>query len=436
MDLVLVYQFLKRLTTPFDKTDAFKLGIIDAEGNVLKPYKTLETKEEKDAYGYFDRLVFGLRRLLEKLPFGKSRFASFAAALYLIKESADPKEHYTDEELMQGLMENYDYLDRTSMKKLNELFESQNIDELSKETLASYKKKAGEDARKADKKGDFKRGNKRFSGIMRATKKEFEKSNEEVDEGVNHDRYMRAHGKKASGTGTWMFTTKRMGDVDYKNSKEVYTSRSNTKLSDAAKDAMKALGSKEVYVMEQIDEASYKVPSNYAAMMLAKKKREKNKVSQNKIMSKHKFAYEKPKKEEVELDEGKLDKSSPIYKEYEALNKKSVADLRNIIGRSHRVADLKGYDKAGALRQILDDKYGEKKVDAFFGEEVEVNEDAPANVTGTGVVGTGDDPVHWKKMDARKKDVKEFLRRYTEQKMKRESIKKKKDFMKQLGIDV
>lgn len=80
--------------------------------------------------------------------------------------------------------------------------------------------------------------------------------------------------------------------------------------------------------------------------------------------------------EEVELDEGKLDKSSPIYKEYEALKKKPVADLRNIIGRSHRVADLKGYDKAGAIRQILDDKYGEKKVDAFFGfsEEVELDE--------------------------------------------------------------
>lgn len=80
--------------------------------------------------------------------------------------------------------------------------------------------------------------------------------------------------------------------------------------------------------------------------------------------------------EEVKLDESKLDKSSPIYKEYEALKKKPVADLRNIIGRSHRVADLKGYDKSGAIRQILDDKYGEKKVDAFFGfsEEVELDE--------------------------------------------------------------
>ena len=57
------------------------------------------------------------------------------------------------------------------------------LDELSKETLASYKKKAGEDASKADKEGDFKRGNKRFSGIVKATKKEFDKAtNEEKDE--------------------------------------------------------------------------------------------------------------------------------------------------------------------------------------------------------------------------------------------------------------
>jgi len=79
-------------------------------------------------------------------------------------------------------------------------------------------------------------------------------------------------------------------------------------------------------------------------------------------------------KEEIEFDEAKLDKSSPIYKEYEALKKKPIADLRNIIGRSHRVVDLKGYDKAGAIRQVLDDRYGEKKVDAFFGEEVELDE--------------------------------------------------------------
>jgi hypothetical protein len=48
------------------------------------------------------------------------------------------------------------------------------LDELSPETLARYKKAAGADARKADSEGDYKRGDKRFSGIVRATKKEFD----------------------------------------------------------------------------------------------------------------------------------------------------------------------------------------------------------------------------------------------------------------------
>ena len=50
MDLLYLYQFIKRLTTPFDKTEAFKLGIIDKDGNVLRKRKTLSTAEEKNAY--------------------------------------------------------------------------------------------------------------------------------------------------------------------------------------------------------------------------------------------------------------------------------------------------------------------------------------------------------------------------------------------------
>jgi hypothetical protein len=48
------------------------------------------------------------------------------------------------------------------------------LNELSPETLASYKMKAGRDAGAADQAGDYERGNKRFKGIVQATKKEFE----------------------------------------------------------------------------------------------------------------------------------------------------------------------------------------------------------------------------------------------------------------------
>ena len=88
----------------------------------------------------------------------------------------------------------------------------------------------------------------------------------ELDEAieVRHDRYMRSHGKKASGgTGSWMFTHKAMGDVDHKNEKEVYSAPSG-KFSDAKKAAQqwaKKHGHSTVYVMEsvELDEASTKI---------------------------------------------------------------------------------------------------------------------------------------------------------------------------------
>lgn len=83
MDIFMIYMFLKRLVTPFDQTDAFRLGLIDADGKRLKK---ASTPEEKNATGYFDRLIFNLKRLLAKVPGGESQLASFAAALLLLRE--------------------------------------------------------------------------------------------------------------------------------------------------------------------------------------------------------------------------------------------------------------------------------------------------------------------------------------------------------------
>ena len=64
IDIYLVYEFLKRLVTPFNKTKAFSLGLIDADG---KKIRNAVTSQEKDAMGYFDRLVFNLKRILSKI---------------------------------------------------------------------------------------------------------------------------------------------------------------------------------------------------------------------------------------------------------------------------------------------------------------------------------------------------------------------------------
>ena len=48
------------------------------------------------------------------------------------------------------------------------------VTELSNDKLTQYKTAAAADASKADKEGDFKKGDKRFSGIVKATKKQFD----------------------------------------------------------------------------------------------------------------------------------------------------------------------------------------------------------------------------------------------------------------------
>ena len=73
-----------------------------------------------------------------------------------------------------------------------------------------------------------------------------ESLNEAVE--VSHSRYMRSHGKKAKGSGNWIFTTKEMGEP---SKDEMVTVSGN--VSDAGKEAAKKLGSNRVYVMESFD---------------------------------------------------------------------------------------------------------------------------------------------------------------------------------------
>ena len=82
-DLFYTFRFLRLLTTPWEDTTAFELGLIDSEGN---PLKKPETSEERSAYNTFHRLVFNIKRLLNHLPAGKTRIASYITALWLLKE--------------------------------------------------------------------------------------------------------------------------------------------------------------------------------------------------------------------------------------------------------------------------------------------------------------------------------------------------------------
>tara|TARA_B100001094_G_scaffold333417_1_gene411868 strand:+ start:14379 stop:14945 length:567 start_codon:yes stop_codon:yes gene_type:complete len=85
-DIFVAYKFIRILTTPYKKTDAYKLGIIDDKGNLLKKRKELNTGAEKKAYTIIHTLVWNLKRLLDKIPATKTRLGSFAVALWLLKE--------------------------------------------------------------------------------------------------------------------------------------------------------------------------------------------------------------------------------------------------------------------------------------------------------------------------------------------------------------
>lgn len=132
IDLYLVYQFLRRLTTPFEEWDAYKLGIIDKDGNILKKKHQRTTQAEKEAFRTFDIMILKLKRLLEKVPGGQSKLASYAAALWLIREwnefsdsstlTEDISEDVLDEsiELFYDMYINYTILSEDVNKKIKE----------------------------------------------------------------------------------------------------------------------------------------------------------------------------------------------------------------------------------------------------------------------------------------------------------------------------
>ena len=96
LQLYMTYSFLRLLTQPWEDTDAYKLGIIDQDGIPLKKTSDLRTSEERDAYTVWHRLVWKLKRLLERVPFGKTLIGSYVAALWLIKENVSNRANFDD----------------------------------------------------------------------------------------------------------------------------------------------------------------------------------------------------------------------------------------------------------------------------------------------------------------------------------------------------
>ena len=116
-DLVYTLRFLRLLTTPWENTTAFELGLIDNKGKTIKK---ASTPEEKSAHNAFHKLVFNIKKLLP----GK-RFGSYAAALYLIKEHNNIMENgeTLTEEHLESKLNEYMSLVEDSQLSVDELFE-------------------------------------------------------------------------------------------------------------------------------------------------------------------------------------------------------------------------------------------------------------------------------------------------------------------------
>ena len=92
IDLFVTYRFIKLLVTPFEKTDAFKLGIIDEDGKrILEPGTnkptTLRTTAEYSAYTVLHKLVFNIKKIFNKVPGLRTKLGTYAAALFLLKDT-------------------------------------------------------------------------------------------------------------------------------------------------------------------------------------------------------------------------------------------------------------------------------------------------------------------------------------------------------------
>ena len=121
IDLFVTYRFLKILVTPFEKQEAYKLGIIDKNGNrTLVPGTTnkptiLNTIKEKNAYTVLHKLVFNIKKIFNKVPGLRTKLGTYAAALFLLKdtfkEDVDPQ--MWEKQFMKYLKENNIELDDT-----------------------------------------------------------------------------------------------------------------------------------------------------------------------------------------------------------------------------------------------------------------------------------------------------------------------------------
>lgn len=101
IDTTITLKIINKLMTPFVETDAYKLGIIDEDGNNLIKSKNFTRIEQKNSYTYLDRLCFNIKKLINKLPGGESKSKNILSAYFLVKECYTNSLEPTESKLLE-----------------------------------------------------------------------------------------------------------------------------------------------------------------------------------------------------------------------------------------------------------------------------------------------------------------------------------------------
>ena len=114
IDLLITYRVIKLLVTSWEKHDAFKYGIIDKKGKILRKSRELKDRKEKNAYTILHRFIFNLKRILQRVGLG-CKIGTFGVALaMLINEGKfnDESKYLLEDKLLEYLKKkklfNYD----------------------------------------------------------------------------------------------------------------------------------------------------------------------------------------------------------------------------------------------------------------------------------------------------------------------------------------
>ena len=119
IDLFVAYRFLRILTTPWEDQEAYKLGIIDKDGKLLRKRNTLKTDAEKKSFTLLHRLIFNLKRILHKIPLVRSKIGTYATALFLLKQhfASQVEDEDTVEKAFTGWLVDNGYLTKEELEE-------------------------------------------------------------------------------------------------------------------------------------------------------------------------------------------------------------------------------------------------------------------------------------------------------------------------------